>query len=290
MAGKRDDFTKAVKDALARRVGQLCSNPKCWQPTYGPRSEPKKWVCVGVAAHITAAAPGGPRYDPNLTSEQRSAVGNGIWLCEICAKLIDSDPARYTTALLHEWKEKAEEDARTAIAAPSRAGRPAAAGCPWCDERQREEVERWRLLERRARSKEVDEVAQRERDAHRAVMAERGQLGSGGDLDKVLELRADQFRRRWEARLEVDRVVIARLCRAHQDELQQKLADEVASGCAAGERAGCELVESQLRRAAGGPRLIASAKAKLRRRYAVLRRAAATGVERAIAEVRAGLA
>jgi hypothetical protein len=41
---------------------------------------------VGEAAHISAAAPGGKRYDSSLTPEERRAPSNGIWLCELCAK------------------------------------------------------------------------------------------------------------------------------------------------------------------------------------------------------------
>jgi hypothetical protein len=65
-------------------------------------------VSIGVAAHITAAAPGGPRYDSTFSAAQRKSAENGIWLCANCARLIDSDSAKYTVALLHEWKNRAE--------------------------------------------------------------------------------------------------------------------------------------------------------------------------------------
>src|SRR5262249_20791802 len=76
--------------------------------TSGPSSEPEKAVNIGVAAHITAAAPGGPRYDPSLTSEERKSLENGIWLCQTCSVRIDRDAAKYTTELLREWKQDAE--------------------------------------------------------------------------------------------------------------------------------------------------------------------------------------
>src|SRR6185436_3206900 len=41
----------------------------------------------------------------------RRAADNGIWLCQKCAKLIDSDPARYSAQLLQEWKRSAEQAA-----------------------------------------------------------------------------------------------------------------------------------------------------------------------------------
>jgi len=87
----RDDFPKRTIDILAKRVGQRCSNPDCLRPTSGPHTEPSKSVVVGVAAHITAASAGGPRYDAGLSPEQRRSIDNGIWLCQTCAKLVDSD-------------------------------------------------------------------------------------------------------------------------------------------------------------------------------------------------------
>jgi hypothetical protein len=36
---------------------------------------------------------------------------NGIWLCGICAKLVDSDVSAYPEALLRDWKETAEATA-----------------------------------------------------------------------------------------------------------------------------------------------------------------------------------
>ena len=106
----RDDFLKDIVNALSKRVACRCSNPECGRVTMGPHTEVAKWVNVGVAAHITAAAPGGPRYDASLTSEQRRAADNGVWLCQDCAKTIDSDPAKYPVPLLNEWKSSAEAE------------------------------------------------------------------------------------------------------------------------------------------------------------------------------------
>lgn len=61
-----------------------------------------------MAAHITAASPGGARYNPDLTPSERGSFNNGIWLCQSHAKLIDDDELHYTCALLHDWKETAE--------------------------------------------------------------------------------------------------------------------------------------------------------------------------------------
>lgn len=107
----RDEFPRAVADTLAKRVGNRCSNPACRKRTSGPHTEDHKALNVGVAAHIAAASPGGPRYDSSLTQEQRKGISNGIWLCQSCAKLVDNDEARYTKELLLRWKQDAEQHA-----------------------------------------------------------------------------------------------------------------------------------------------------------------------------------
>lgn len=105
----RDDFSKKVKEEMAYRVGCRCSNPKCQKITFGPKESVEGYVNIGVAAHICAAAPGGKRYDPHMSKEERSSVENGIWLCQSCSKLIDSDEEKYTVEILHKWKQDAEK-------------------------------------------------------------------------------------------------------------------------------------------------------------------------------------
>jgi hypothetical protein len=114
----RDDFTEEVKRTLASRVNNVCSNPYCQASTSGPQLDSTKALNLGVAAHITAASPGGARYNPSLTSEQRSHINNGIYLCQICAKLVDNDPARFPEELLRGWKVVTEHHAFTNIGKP----------------------------------------------------------------------------------------------------------------------------------------------------------------------------
>lgn len=115
----RDDFTKATANILAKRAGFRCSNPECSRPTIGAALEGPGVINLGVAAHITAASPDGPRFDSSLSANQRSDPGNGIWLCQNCAKLIDSDPSTFGSNLLDAWKEKAERAAFEALAGGS---------------------------------------------------------------------------------------------------------------------------------------------------------------------------
>lgn len=111
----REDFSKTTIDKLAKRAGLLCSNPNCRVPTMGANSGSDGVLNIGVAAHITAASPGGPRYDANMKSEERRHRSNGIWLCQNDAKLIDSDVATYTTEKLREWKRLAEQRSFAAV-------------------------------------------------------------------------------------------------------------------------------------------------------------------------------
>jgi hypothetical protein len=104
----RHDFSKNTIDILGKRVRFMCANPNCKKTTIGPHSENTKATLVGIAAHITAASPGGPRYDSNLTEDQRRSIENGIWLCANCALIIDKDEKKYTKELLEEWKTISE--------------------------------------------------------------------------------------------------------------------------------------------------------------------------------------
>jgi len=110
----RDEFTKEVKTALAERVGYRCSFPACMNRTIGPSDESEMARSrVGVACHISAAAPGpgARRYDASLSPRERSSISNGIWMCTFHAKLIDTDAKQYPSALLKQWRAAAEERA-----------------------------------------------------------------------------------------------------------------------------------------------------------------------------------
>ncbi len=107
----RDDFDEKTKQILARRVGYRCSNPNCRKLTTGPQEDTTKAISIGVAAHIKAASLGRPRFDPMMSAAERKSPENGIWLCQCCAKLIDSDEKRYSVDLLKAWKKLSEQAA-----------------------------------------------------------------------------------------------------------------------------------------------------------------------------------
>ena len=102
----RDDFHPHVINGLRMRAAFICSNPDCRCHTIAP-SEDNELDClyIGIAAHITAASEGGPRYDPSPTSEQRRDISNGIFLCASCAIMIDkNNGVDFPADVLRKWK------------------------------------------------------------------------------------------------------------------------------------------------------------------------------------------
>lgn len=107
---KRDDFDTKTIEILAKRSSYICSNPDCRSLTLCPsETDSEKYVYIGKAAHITAASENGPRYDHPLTSEQRSSIENGIFLCSNCADMIDKNNGLdFPVDLLKKWKHDHE--------------------------------------------------------------------------------------------------------------------------------------------------------------------------------------
>jgi len=114
----RDDFGRTTKVKLAERAGHRCSI--CRAATVGPSADGDEAVSnVGQAAHISAAAPGGPRYKSSLTAEERSEIANAIWLCAVHAKIVDDDSTTYTVEELGRFKREAERQASVALGQPA---------------------------------------------------------------------------------------------------------------------------------------------------------------------------
>lgn len=117
MAG-RDEFSAAIRSALALRAGYRCSLCNC--ATVGPSDvAPTKASNIGTAAHICAAAAGGPRYDAAMTPAERAGIANGIWLCANHGRLIDTDLVRHTVAFLRKAKQAHERRCGQALSGPA---------------------------------------------------------------------------------------------------------------------------------------------------------------------------
>lgn len=111
----RDDFTSRTKRLAADRAGHHCCNPQCRRVTSGPGESNDGSIRLGVAAHITAASKGGPRYNGALPSDERRSLDNAIWLCTECAALIDRDEEGFPVNRLREWKRLGEAAAKAGI-------------------------------------------------------------------------------------------------------------------------------------------------------------------------------
>jgi hypothetical protein len=112
----RDDFSAKVKQAVAARAGWHCSFTGCAKLTVGPSEEaPDASTKIGEAAHICAASPGGRRYDPSMTPDERAGINNAMWLCSDHAKLIDRDEATYTAEELRAMKREHEAACARAV-------------------------------------------------------------------------------------------------------------------------------------------------------------------------------
>lgn len=124
----RDDFAVKTVLQIAKRAGWLCCFPSCRTPTVGATEDGQGEINIGTAAHICAAAPGGPRYDKNMSEDERSSADNGIWMCRDHGKAIDSDVKQFTATVLREWKREAELNSWRRVLRNEVASAPAAVG------------------------------------------------------------------------------------------------------------------------------------------------------------------
>ncbi|EFC9762301.1 hypothetical protein ACYYMC_000242 [Escherichia coli] len=105
----RHNFSSDTVRKLAERAAYICSNPKCNRITVGPDQNPSKSTKTGVAAHIAAASPNGPRYDMSQSERDRKSISNAIWLCATCSVLIDkNNGTAYEAPELKKWKKDHE--------------------------------------------------------------------------------------------------------------------------------------------------------------------------------------
>ena len=107
---ERDEFSETVRTALAKRASYVCSNAGCRALTIAPADvDAMKVLFIGKAAHICAAASGGPRYDIGMSAEQRRAIENALFLCSNCADMIDKNSGRdFSKEILLRWKVEHE--------------------------------------------------------------------------------------------------------------------------------------------------------------------------------------
>lgn len=109
----RDEFTAEVRRNLAARAGYTCSI--CGKSTSGPATASEAALSDGVAAHITAASLGGPRFDSSLSQQHRRSADNGIWVCTQHGREIDANSSAFSVDLLRGLKKIREDAAERAL-------------------------------------------------------------------------------------------------------------------------------------------------------------------------------
>lgn len=113
MIKNRQNFSQLNRWQLAMSVNFRCARPGCGLVTHFYDPSRNKTINIqGQAAHIHAASPRGPRYEPDLTAEQTRSFKNGVWLCANCATLIDRLPDEHPSDLLYLWHADAVDRIR----------------------------------------------------------------------------------------------------------------------------------------------------------------------------------
>lgn len=100
--------TKVTVRLLFARSGNQCAFPECRAHLIEDDD-----LLVGEIAHITAALPGGPRYDPTLTREQRRDPDNLLLLCLRHHRVVDARVELFTAETLR--KMKADHEATVVV-------------------------------------------------------------------------------------------------------------------------------------------------------------------------------
>ncbi len=100
--GRKAPSTKALR-TLYLLSGNQCGNPTCTTVLINANG-----TLVADVCHIKAESPGGPRFDKNLSMEERRAPANLMLLCNTCHTLVDEEPKKYTVAVLTRWKSDRE--------------------------------------------------------------------------------------------------------------------------------------------------------------------------------------
>jgi hypothetical protein len=101
MAGPSTSTTRA----LFAVSGNKCAFPDCQVPIY----DEEHAVIIGEICHIEADRPGGPRYNPQQSNEERQAFENLLLMCANHHKIIDSNPVSYNVAMIKEIKADHEK-------------------------------------------------------------------------------------------------------------------------------------------------------------------------------------
>jgi hypothetical protein len=104
---KARDFTRTTIRRLDTLSRNECAHPNCTKKLIAE----DRVSIISKICHISAASKGGPRYDENMTDDERRGFDNLILLCDEHHVIVDNkeNVSQYTTILLKEWKNSHEK-------------------------------------------------------------------------------------------------------------------------------------------------------------------------------------
>jgi len=108
---KPKDKARQYKPSTVRRLDTLSGN-ECAEPTCQKRLIASDGISIiSKICHIEAASAEGPRYNPNMTDDERRGFDNLVLLCDEHHTIIDNiaNVKDYPVELLKSWKAEHEK-------------------------------------------------------------------------------------------------------------------------------------------------------------------------------------
>jgi len=106
MSEKARQYKPSTIRRLDTLSGNQCAAPDCEKLLIARDGE----TIVSKICHIEAASDNGPKFNPDMTDDERRHFDNLILLCDECHSIIDNkeNEKKYQVALLKEWKKNHE--------------------------------------------------------------------------------------------------------------------------------------------------------------------------------------
>lgn len=96
------EYTRSTIRRLDTLSGNQCAAPDCIKILMARDNK----TLISKICHIEAASENGPRYNPQMSDDDRRHFNNLILLCDECHEIIDNmdNEGLYPVPLLQEWK------------------------------------------------------------------------------------------------------------------------------------------------------------------------------------------
>jgi len=108
------DKARQYRDRTIKKLFILSCNQCTAQNCNNPLLARDGNTIIAKICHIEAASPDGPRYNSNMTDDERRHFSNLILLCDECHSIIDNkeNENKYPVYLLKQWKRDHENKCR----------------------------------------------------------------------------------------------------------------------------------------------------------------------------------